>query len=193
MNQPKSSEVDKLKIGNDQSDIIKDIVRIFKQNKVYEKFKRLLDDLSCFDFGKSWVNSPAAFGDTYKYTTEYTIGDFQFKYCHILPEGEISSAKWSITYKTKEDKLFKYSYMESMRASFFKTTKLPTDPPTVYPLNTVIFNEFKSKYVLTEDDSYYLFFSILNAFTNGHCMSIRSVDGSATSIYHQQLCDLIDI
>nr|QBK91068.1 MAG: hypothetical protein LCPAC202_00420 [Pithovirus LCPAC202] len=207
MNKDKSSENDTLKIVNDskhcisdqhentddRDKTIKDIVSTFKHSKVYGEFKELLDDLSKFDFGRSGVNSPAAFGDTYKYTVEYTIGGFQFKYHHVLPEGEISSAKWSVTYKTKKETLFKYSYMDSMRLRFFKSTKLPTEPPTVYPLNTTIFDKFKLKYIFAKDDNYYLFFNILNAFTNGNCMGIRSVDGSATAIYHQQLCDMIDI
>ena len=98
-----------------------DIISNFEHNKSYDKYKQLLDDLSDFDYDKDWVNAPSAYGDTYKFTAEYTIGDFQFKYYHILPEGEIESAKFSIAYDEDEEVLFTYTLLGAMISKLEKS------------------------------------------------------------------------
>jgi hypothetical protein len=74
-----------------------DIINNFKHNKIYKKYEHILEDLEDYDYTKDWVNAPAAFGDTHKHTAVYTIGDFKFKYYHVLA-SEINSAEFSIKF-----------------------------------------------------------------------------------------------
>ena len=60
---------------------------------IVEKF---LEELSAFDFSRKYIPTTAAMGDTYKYSTSYTLGNYDFEYYHVLPEGEIASAELKI-------------------------------------------------------------------------------------------------
>ena len=168
-----------------------DIVNNFKHNKIYKKYEHILKDLSDYEYDKEWVNAPSAFGDTYKYSVVYTIGDFKFKYHHVLA-SEINSSEFCIKYigkekqKTHKELLFEHSLMMTMMARF-KRKSMPD-----FPLNTALLNKFKNKYKLKTDDEYYLLFTILNSFTFGQCVSIRIVD-EKHELVHQSLDELIDI
>ena len=172
---------------NTTMDPIADIINNFKHNEVYDKYKQLLDDLDDFHYDKEWVNAMSACGDTHKYTVEYTIGDFQFEYHHVLPEGEIASAGFSVTHDEDKEVLFKYSLLGMMMS------KLKKKDSTKYPFNNALLDKFKSKYVLDQDDAYFLFFGILNAFVFGHSINIRACEGGETKLFYQPLGTMIDV
>jgi len=172
----------------------KDVIANFKHNCIYDKLKVLLEDLSDFDYDRDWVDSPAACGDTHKYTVSYSIGEFDFEYWHVSGDGEIASAKFSITHKEDEETLFEYSMLGEMMARMSKSKK-----PKTYPLNKKLFDKFKTNYPLEIEDPielrahYYFFLGVLSAFTMGHSITIKIDQKGKTGLFHESLGGMIDV
>lgn len=68
-------------------DVLKDLKYQLKKNHKYTQFKSYLEKLENMDASRTWVPMPGAFGDTYKYTSEFSLNDYHFAYSHILPEN----------------------------------------------------------------------------------------------------------
>lgn len=81
------------------NDVLEDIgLTMEKMGRFQEPgYSQLKKDLTEFDYHDQYVNASGAFGDTRKYTAEYTIGKYSFKYYHVLPEGEIFTSLFTIT------------------------------------------------------------------------------------------------
>ncbi len=64
-------------------DALCDIQKQAKRHGAKSAEFKPIDDLTNFCYDRDWISAPTAFGDTYKYSVEYTIGDYNFKYSHI--------------------------------------------------------------------------------------------------------------
>lgn len=81
-------------------DVIYDIKENCKQWKQvdaekYADVEKMLNDLTFYDYDKTYLNSMSACGDTFKYSANYIIGDFEFRYYHVLGD-DIMAAKFQI-------------------------------------------------------------------------------------------------
>ena len=138
-------------------DVIEDIKRNnYNFDCNHDLYTALSNDLEDYDYEKDWVNAPAAFGDTHKFTCTYTIKGTEFVYWHICAEGEIGSAEFTIDGEI----VMQYSMMAAMMK------RIPE--PNLAPLE-----EFIQEYdpdVSTYD--YLGVLTLLNEFTFGHCFTV---------------------
>lgn len=146
--------------------ILEDVLNNFDKNHLEGRYQALLDDLEDMDYDKEWINAPAAFGDTYRYSTTYTIGDFSFVYEHINAEGEIFSASFTIQNVT-ENKLFCYQYMKTMESPESNNITIQAD----------LWDNFREAYPLESNNDYYTFINILNFFPLSFGIAIEEVEG----------------
>jgi hypothetical protein len=121
----------KLKISlkikkKDNMDVLKDIKKQLKKNDKWEQYKTYHAHLSDMDGSKTWINAPAAFGDTYKYTTTFVFYGYQFAYSHCLADGGTPFGNKLIIAKkntTEEIKIVKCMKL----TEFFETVPLFTE------------------------------------------------------------------
>jgi hypothetical protein len=138
-----------------------DIIDKFKKNDIYDYYEKMLEDVDDFEYSRRHFDVPTAFGDTYKYEVEYSIGEFNFKYGHFNCDG-----------------IMLVPYFEADGQTIIRGLEL----------NLQVLEKFKQKYPLEDDDSYYYFFNILNVFTLGSCYGI--VDGEVDIVDLDDLIDL---
>lgn len=155
-------------------DVIEDIRLTLDDNSLLglESVKVIMDKLEDYEYDREYVNAPGAYGDTHKYSVTYKIRDYVFEYFHILPEGEIASAEFTV--KKKEDNavlLFKYSLMGTMFKQFNKTGMADN----FHMKGNKVFDGFLSDYGLDFGETFYCL-TILNAFTFGQCVTLWDDD-----------------
>lgn len=137
-------------------DVIDDIIDKIKLNG-YDIFLPVLKELKDFDYDKKYVNSFGAMGDCHKYTVEYVIGDFEFKYNHLTSDGQIVSGKCKITFDNKTSTYLNMSMFGNNNVDY------------------EIFDMFSEKYNLDKKAAITLI-DILNSFTLGDAIFVTEDD-----------------
>jgi len=151
-------------------DALGDLKRNLQYNALFEDeiISELFSDITEFDYGRKSVNSPTAYGDTYKYFVSYDIGKYHFKYSHVCAEGTISSARFTIKKEDGEKEIILSDPMffsDPLVKSF-----VGSDNGEDYIDRNKTYKEFVNFYKLSPYDPFFLF-SILNSFTNSHCVT----------------------
>ena len=168
---------------------IKENMKQWKDDVHYPTIEKLMDDFKSYDYSHFYVNTPAAFGDTYKTTVEYTIGDYQFKYIHICGD-EMVSAMFEMKLDAGEGENesdegdnsdgFETLWMWSQLTDMMKRSGMMEDKSVLD--ETENFQNFCNQYALenAEDEEKHknklviiTTFTILNAFVTGHGISIH--------------------
>lgn len=200
-------------------DIIKDIINNCKHNNLYDKYKSILDDFKYCDYSKDWVNAPSCYGDTYKWTIEYSIGEYKFVYYHILA-SEIDSSKFTIEHHVEDQMLHdrddhlglvssknddendneedvdeekgEILYTYSYMQKLALRMNLKNFKTQEYPLNTNLLNKFKEKYSLNDENLYFLF-NLINSFAFGQCIGLIHIENKykVELIYLDELINVI--
>ena len=151
---------------NDTIYDIKMNIKQFKDCENYPIIDNIISDLSDYNYDQGYINM---FGDSYKTTSCYTIGDYEFKYYHICGD-EMIGAKFKMKHKDKEkyNKLYTWDIMTAMRSKIkgverskvtddvFNRTEDFEDFCKIYKCEVIIF------FILC----------ILNSFITGHCISV---------------------
>ncbi len=151
------------------SDTIYDIKMNIKQFKDYENYliiDKIISDLSDYDYDQEYINM---FGDSYKTTSCYTIGEYELKYYHICGD-EMIGAKFKMKRKNKEkySELYTWDIMSAMR---LKITDVERSNVKNVFNRTEDFEDFCKIYEC-EDVIIFLILCILNSFITGHCISV---------------------
>lgn len=141
--------------GSDDVNVVDDLINTFKKNDLFEYYEDLLNNINDFDYERKFINGPAAFGDCYKFTVNYSFSknsiNFKFQYTQLISDNELSCGRFELDDKT-----------------IFGTNLLGQ---TVFDSDTM--SDFKKQFEF-DDENLYHFFNILNSFTLGTCLGIEN-------------------
>lgn len=99
-------------------DSVKRVNEVAEKLDDFPVIKAICKDLTNHITEDTWVSAPAAFGDTYKFSVNYTIGDYLFEYSHVSPEtGEMMNPSFEIK---KDDVVEEAVYGSKLYESFMK-------------------------------------------------------------------------